>query len=138
LLFSLVPPAIAAGPYCPNPAHGATSKVPADLVSRIGKTFKIDDSAVNAAAFVRCVGLKLFACYVGANLVCDKADTRRSLPGATAWCRANPGSLVIPMSATGHGTIYEWSCHGRRAVAGRAAMHVDPQGYIAENWQEVQ
>jgi hypothetical protein len=137
LVFSLARPATAAESYCPSPAHGTIAKVPADLVSRVGKTFQIDDSAVNAAAFVRCVGSKLIACYVGANLVCDKADTRRSLPGATAWCRANPGSQVIPM-ATGHGTIYQWSCHGRRAVAGKAAMHVDPTGHIAENWKEVQ
>ena len=138
LLFSLVRPAIAAESYCPNPAHGTTAKVPAGLVSRVGKTFQIDDNTVNAAAFVRCVGAKLVACYVGANLVCDKADTRRSLTGATAWCRANPGSQFIPMSATGHGTIYQWSCQGPRAVAGNASMHVDRQGYIAENWKDVQ
>jgi hypothetical protein len=42
------------------------------------------------------------------------------------------------MSATGHGTIYQWSCQGRRAVAGNATMHVDPQGYIADNWKDVQ
>ena len=138
LLFSLARPAIATESYCPDPAHGTTAKVPAGLVSRVGKTFQIDDHTVNTAAFVRCVGAKLVACYVGANLVCDKADMRRSLPGATTWCRANPGSQVIPMSATGHGTIYQWSCQGRRAVAGKAAMHIDPQGYIAENWKEVQ
>jgi hypothetical protein len=138
LVFSLARPAIATEAYCPNPAHRTTAKVPADLVSRVGKTFQLDDSTVNAAAYVRCVGAKLLACYVGANLVCDKADTRHSLPGGTAWCRANPGSQVIPMSATGHATIYQWSCQGRRAVAGKAAMHVDPQGYIAENWKEMQ
>jgi hypothetical protein len=39
-------------------------------------------------------------------------------------------------AATGHDTIYEWSCNGRRAVAGKTVMTVDPQGYIAENWKE--
>jgi hypothetical protein len=43
----------------------------------------------------------------------------------------------IPMAATGHGTIYEWSCNGRRAVAGKAVMTLDPQGYIAENWKAI-
>jgi hypothetical protein len=76
-------------------------------------------------------------CYIGANLDCFKAETRRVLPGATAWCRQNPGSQIIPMSATGHDTIYEWSCHGRRAVVGKAMVTVDPQGYIAENWKEI-
>jgi aconitase A len=138
LLFLPARPTTAAKPYCSNPGHATPAKVPADLVSRVGKAFQIDDSAVNAAAFIRCIGSKLVACYVGANLVCDKADTRPSLPGATAWCRTHPGSQIIPMAATGHGTIYQWSCHGRRAVAGKAGIHVDPQGYIAENWKAVQ
>jgi hypothetical protein len=77
------------------------------------------------------------ACTVGANLDCDKADTRRALPGATAWCRDNPGATGIPMAATGRATIYEWSCKGRRAVAGKVAMPIDPQGYIADNWKEI-
>ena len=41
------------------------------------------------------------------------------------------------MFATGHATIYEWSCKRRRAVAGKVVVTVDPQGYIAENWKEV-
>jgi len=77
-------------------------------------------------------------CYIGANLICDKADTRRVLPGATAWCRDNPGSIGIPMSATGHATIYDWSCKGRCAVSGKAVLTVDPQGYIADNWKQIQ
>ncbi len=130
--------AATAAPYCPDAAHAAPAKVPADLTAAVAKTFQIDASAVNAAAFVRCAGPKLTACYVGANLDCGRADTRRALPGATAWCRQNPGSNLVPMAATGHDTIYQWSCKGRRAVAGKAMVHVDPQGYIAENWKEVQ
>jgi hypothetical protein len=41
------------------------------------------------------------------------------------------------MAATGHDTIYDWSCKGRRAVAGKAMLTVDPQGYISENWKEL-
>jgi hypothetical protein len=41
------------------------------------------------------------------------------------------------MSATGHDTIYAWSCKGHRAIADKAAMTVDPQGYIADNWREI-
>ena len=129
--------AAASDSYCPNPAHASPGKVPAGLSAAVAKTFQIDEAAVRDAAYVRCVGPTLMGCYVGANLDCDKADTRRTLPGATAWCRENPGSSNIPMSATGHDTIYEWSCKGRRAVAGKAAMTVDPQGYIAENWKEI-
>lgn len=126
-----------AEPYCPNPAHATPAKVPPDLVSAVANTFGIDSSVVANRAFVRCIGAKLTACAVGANLVCDKADRRRELPGATQWCRDNPRSDSIPMFATGHATIYEWSCKRRRAVAGKVVVTVDSQGYIAQNWKEV-
>ena len=122
-----------ADPYCPNPAHATPTKVPPDLVPAVAKTFALDSAIVTNGAYVRCVGAKLMACAVGANLVCDKADQRRELPGATEWCRNNPRSDSIPMFATGHATIYEWSCKRRRAVAGKTIVTVDPQGYIAEN-----
>jgi hypothetical protein len=107
---SPVKPGSAAGSYCPNPDHATPGKVPPDLMGAVATTFQID---------------------------CDKAETRRSLPGATAWCRENPGSKIIPMSATGHDTIYAWSCKGRHAIAGKATVTVDPQGYIADNWREI-
>src|SRR5262245_36700461 len=131
------PQPAAADPYCPNPAHATPAKVPPDLVSAVAKTFGIDSTVVANGAFVRCVGARLMACTVGANLVCDKADQRRELPGATEWCRGNLRADSIPMFATGHATIYEWSCKRRRAVAGKVVVTVDPQGYIAQNWKEV-
>jgi hypothetical protein len=131
------PQPAAAQSYCPNPAHARPGKVPVDLAAAVAKAFQIDAGAVRDAAYVRCVGGKLMGCYVGANLDCDKADTRRTLPGATAWCRENPGSSNIPMSATGHDTIYAWSCKGSRAVVGKAVMMVDLQGYVANNWKEI-
>jgi hypothetical protein len=140
VLISVATPAQAqsvARSYCSNPVHARSEKAPADLAPAVAKAFEIDVAAVGDATFVRCVGAKLMACYVGANLDCDKADTRRALPGATAWCRDNPGSQIIPMAATGHDTIYEWSCNGQRAVAGKAIATVDPHGYIAENWKEI-
>ena len=130
-------PATAAEPYCPNPAHAKPGKVPAHLIGAVARIFKIDNDLARDFAFVRCVGPKLMGCFIGANLDCDKADKSRALPGATAWCRKNPGSKIIPMSATGHDTIYEWSCSGRRAVAGLAMMTVDSQGYIADNWKQI-
>jgi hypothetical protein len=136
LSTSSVPPATAAEPYCPNPTHATPAKVPDDLVAAVARAFALERASLGAA-YVRCAGNKLMGCFVGANLVCDKAERRRTLPGATAWCRDNPGSNVIPMSATGHATIYAWSCDGRRAVAGRVLLTVDPQGYIAENWKVV-
>jgi len=100
-------PAQAALAYCPNPAHARPAKVPPGLVAVVAAAFAIDKSTVPNTAFVRCAGATLMGCYVGANLVCDKANTRRLLPGATAWCRSNPNAANIPMVATGHDTVYE-------------------------------
>jgi hypothetical protein len=130
-------PGTAAEPYCPNRAHASPAKVPAELTAAFAMAFQLDAAAVGDGAFVRCAGGKLLGCYVGANLNCFKADRRRILPGATAFCRANPGSKGIPAAATGHDTIYDWSCDGRRAVAGKIVLTVDPQGYVADNWKEL-
>ena len=133
---SLVP-AHAAKSYCPNPAHQRPAKVPANLLGAVARTFQVDAAAVRQGAFVRCAGSTVMACLVGANLVCGKADKRRNLPGATAWCRQNPNAKFIPMAATGHATVYDWSCNDGRAVAGKAVATVDRQGYIAQNWKPV-
>ncbi len=135
--FAPAPASRAAEPYCPNPAHARPAPVPPDLIAPLARTFDVDIAAVRGAAFVRCAGATIMGCYVGANLVCDQADTSRSNPGASAWCRAHPGSAGIPMAATGHATIYEWSCQGNRAVAGTVVMPVDADGYVADNWKEI-
>lgn len=137
-VFGIAPATHAqAATYCPNPAHARPQPVPASLQQRVAKVFGIDHTAVRVAAFVRCAGPTLMGCYVGANLVCGKADTRRTLPGANAWCRDHAGSKFIPMAATGHATIYDWSCVGRRAVAGKVVQPVDAQGYIVGNWKTI-
>jgi hypothetical protein len=123
--------------YCPNPEHARPEKAPADLVPALAKAFGVENGAVRDAGFVRCVGGKLMGCYVGANLNCDKADTRRTSYGASAWCRSHPGAADIPMSATGHDTVYAWSCNGDRAFPGKMIMKVDRQGYVADNWKEI-
>ena len=125
----------AAGPYCPNAAHAEPAKTPAALAASVANAFQIDEAMARDSSYVRCVGATLMGCIVGANLVCFKADQRRVLPGATAWCRDNPNAEAIPMAATGHATIYGWSCKGGRAVAGKPLVKVDPQGFIADNWK---
>lgn len=135
--LAFMSPSRAAQPYCPNPAHARPAAAPADLLAPLAKAFDADVAALRGTSYVRCVGATLMGCYIGANLVCDRADTRRVNPGASAWCRAHPGAAEIPMAATGHGTIYEWSCNGARAVAGKIVMPVDAGGYIADNWKEI-
>ena len=121
-----------AGPRAPVPVP-----VPKDLEADVARTFGLPIDLTRQLAFVRCAGDKLLACSVGANLNCGKADTRRSLPGAREYCRANPDADNIPMVATGHATTYAWRCVGRSAVATKAVVAVDPHGYDAGNWKEV-
>ena len=65
-------------------------------------------------------------CNEGANLPCGKANIRRSLPGATAWCKEKPNSSFIPMVATGHDTIYTWHCVNGVATPGDPVRRLTP------------
>lgn len=134
LLGTVGSAAATSAPYCPG--HPQPRKVPALLQDAVASAFGIPDDAASHAV-VRCVGPKLLACSIGANLNCGKADARRSLPGATAWCRANLNSDFIPMFATGHATIYDWRCANGQALPGKTVVTVDRQGYAAENWKEI-
>jgi hypothetical protein len=140
LCAASVRPGFAAGAarYCASGTVGKVAiAVPRKLGPLVAETFAIGVDQARESAYVRCAGGKLMACWVGANLDCGRANVHRSLLGANAYCRDNPGSDSIPMAATGHDTIYDWKCDGKRAVAGKANRTVDAQGYIADNWKEV-
>lgn len=85
--------------------------LPKSLVTAARRTFgmsaKMSDRIVLAGTAVRCMNGMVWLCNVGANLVCEKADVSRNSPGAEEFCKENPDSLGVPMSATGHATIYE-------------------------------
>ena len=124
--------------YCSSAAAPRASvPVPQELEAKVANAFGIPVDLARKAAFVRCAGPRLLACWIGANLNCFKANASRSLPGASEFCRANPGAGNIPMAATGHDTIYAWCCVGRRAVATKRIVAVDAQGYDAGNWKEL-
>lgn len=130
--------AASASAYCASSASlPAPVPVPKSLEADVARAFGLPLDAVRRGAFVRCVKGKLLACAVGANLNCGKANTRRSLPGASEFCRTNPDADNIPMAATGHDTIYAWRCMGKRAIATKTVVAVDPDGYDAGNWKEV-
>jgi hypothetical protein len=133
------PAAAASGPAACD--LGAVAYVPApvprDLEANVARAFGVPVDVVRSGGFVRCARGKLLACLVGANLNCGEANVRRSLPGASAFCRLNPDADMIPMAATGHDTIYAWRCVGRRALPGNRVVAVDPEGYDADNWKEI-
>ena len=97
----------------------------------------VDVAIVKTGASYRCSGGRLLVCAVGANLWCGKADTDTRPARVAAYCRSNPDAVLAPMAVTGHATIYAWRCaHGAPEIE-PSPMAVDPDGYIADNWREL-
>jgi hypothetical protein len=138
LQFACPASAAATAAFCaPGAGPRAAVPVPRELEAEVAKAFNIPVDLVRDGGFVRCAGKKLMACVIGANLNCGKVNRSRSLPGANEFCRGNPNADVVPMAATGHDTIFNWRCVGRRAVATKVIVAVDPEGYDAGNWKEL-
>lgn len=118
----------------------ALRPIPDSLVPAAVRLFGLSampTEAVRNGTYFRCFEGHVFVCNVGANLPCGKADTRSELAGANDWCMKNPDSDFIPMYVTGHDTIYGWRCKGTSAVTTGQVFHVDPRGFVAEMWKEV-
>jgi hypothetical protein len=113
--------------------------IPAALVPAARRLFSFSADTpsgyVRKSTTFRCMEGKVWLCNYGANLVCEKADTRRTSAGAADFCKQNPGSDVVPMAATGHDAIYDWKCVGNKAVISKQIETVDPRGFIAGNWK---
>jgi hypothetical protein len=88
------------------------------------------------ATLWRCMEGKVYACNFGANIPCDsKADTNQTpTQGMNDYCTQNPDSEVIPMSVTGHATLYNWHCKGTTAETVGQAASVDAAGYASSFW----
>ena len=84
----------------------------------------------------RCMDGVVYACNFGANLPCDsRADTNGTpSPAMSDFCNANPNSDFIPLSVTGHATVYYWKCVNGSAQAGNPVSPVDGRGYLQRIW----
>ena len=47
-------------------------------------------------------------------------------------------SIGVPMSVTGHATVYDWKCVGQEALIIRQTVEIDGRGFIAENWKQLE
>ena len=66
---------------------------------------------------------RVYVCAIGANLRCDaKAERAKRNAGADNYCRENPNATFVPACATGHDTIYAWSCSAGNALPGKRAI----------------
>jgi hypothetical protein len=88
--------------------------------------------------FWRCMDGAVYVCAIGANLRCDtKADRAKRNAGANNYCGANLNAKFVPAYATGHDTIYAWSCSADSAVPGKRTIKLDRRGYRADIWHRV-
>lgn len=87
----------------------------------------------------RCMDHQVYVCNFGANLPCDsKANTDKTPSQAMGdYCGANPESDFIPMSVTGHSTIYSWHCIKGTPEPLDQIAKVDASGYLANIWYSI-
>jgi len=88
----------------------------------------------------RCMDGNVYVCSVGANLPCDsKADTNTTPSAAMEYyCTTNPDSDFIPMSVTGHTTVYNWYCANTSPQTNGQIDQVDPRGFLKRIWYPIQ
>lgn len=129
--------------YCAKVGNDDRLKaLPAALTASARRIFEIGvempDSTVKAATSVRCMSGTVWLCNRGANLVCEKADVSRNSSGAERYCKQDPNAIGVPMSATGHATVYDWKCVDGKAVIAGQTTAVDARGFIADNWKKLE
>ena len=88
----------------------------------------------------RCMDAKVYACNFGANLPCSsKANTDKTpSPAMVDYCKANQDSDFIPMSVTGHSTIYSWHCVKDAPELLNQIETVDPAGFLEGIWYAIE
>jgi hypothetical protein len=84
----------------------------------------------------RCMNKAVYVCNFGANLPCDsKADTDKNpTQPMQDFCKANPTADFIPMSVTGHTTIYSWGCVNATPKLLKQLDQPDEAGYLSRIW----
>ena len=87
----------------------------------------------------RCMDNQVYACNFGANLPCSsKANIDKTpSPAMEDYCKANQDSDFIPMSVTGHDTIYSWHCVKDTPELMDQIGKVDAAGYLAQIWYPI-
>jgi hypothetical protein len=97
------------------------------------------DVAPFANSHWRCMGGKVYACTIGANLPCmAKADTGRTPRAAlVTFCRQQPDAKVVPAYVSGRETVYEWRCQRGAPVIEREVAQADARGFIKGIWYEI-
>lgn len=141
VLLLMLPSLTRAEPLCRGAATDDVPRpIPESLVPAAVRLFGLEampPEQVRRSTVYRCDAGRVLVCNLGANLPCGKANTRRTLPEADAWCAEHPGSDFIPMYVTGHDTVYRWHCQDAKAATIGKPLAVDRRGFISRLWKPV-
>lgn len=117
--------------------------LPEVLINAYKKAAGLESSSMPSEVFKqetswRCMDGKVYACSVGANLPCQaKVSTDKTpSPAIVDFCKTSPDADVIPMSVTGHETIFSWRCV-KGAPEAKQVDEADAQGYMKSIWYEL-
>ena len=119
---------------------GGASPVPAGLKPYLARALGLPPNSAIApeSYYWRCMSGAVYVCAIGANIPCDaKADLAERNSGAEHYCRDNRDATLVPAYATGHASIYSWSCSDGRAVPGKRLAKVDHRGFRIDFWYRV-
>ncbi len=126
--------------YCATAGDDDKTKpLPQSLYADARRLFGqgLTDETIRAGVVWRCMDGRVFVCSIGANLPCWKADASRISKGGDEFCEENHSAASIPAAATGHGTIYNWACDGRKAIIVSQPFTLDRRGFIVELWKKL-
>lgn len=135
--FSLSP-ACAANLCAAHPTDDTLFALPESLVPAAIKAFDLHDVTpqdVQTLIVARCMSGHVYACFVGANLPCDKADPSTHIPAISAWCKINQNETFVPASISGHETIYDWRCENGQPAISPPSAPLDAQGFFKAYWR---
>jgi hypothetical protein len=96
-----------------------------------------NEQELQASTHIRCMDDRLWACFTGANLPCEKMNTARDNKGADTFCQANPEAPFVPAFATGHDTIYSYRCVAGRSEITGTTFQLDARGFAATLWAPI-
>jgi hypothetical protein len=116
---------------------GGGSPIPSALNPYLAKALGLSPNlAITPESyFWRCMSGAVYVCAIGANIPCEaKADRAKRNLGAEHYCRENHDAPFVPAYATGHASIYSWSCSAGKAVRGKSSAKVDQRGFRADFW----
>ncbi|MGN6116345.1 MAG: hypothetical protein ACTHN2_12585 [Nitrobacter sp.] len=93
-----------------------------------------DPSSFATQAHYRCMGGKVMACFIGANLPCSKINTTKHNPGVIGFCKENPNAGLVPAVATGHDSAYAFKCRDGKPVVDGTTWTLDKRGFARKIW----